>query len=98
MDYSSRAELDRGFATDYSNHYRLAGLKITLDGSPQGRTAWRTVPYLIPPDGQQPGYKGYPAIPDTKQVEAYSTRPSARAGRSRSTRTAMPPSTSCSRH
>jgi len=71
MDYSSRAELDRGFATDYTNHYRLAGLKITLDGSPQGRTAWRTVPYQIPPDGQQPGYKGYPAIPDTKQVEAY---------------------------
>ncbi len=71
MDYSNRAELDRSFATAYTNHYRLAGLKITLDGSPQGRTAWRTVPYLLPPDGQQPGYKGYPAIPDTKQVEAY---------------------------
>jgi hypothetical protein len=71
MDYSNRVEIDRGFATAYTNHYRLAGLKITLDGSPQGRTAWRTVPYLIPPDGQKPGYKGYPAIPDTKQVEAY---------------------------
>jgi predicted amidohydrolase YtcJ len=71
MDYTGRAELDKGFSTSYSNHYRLGGLKITLDGSPQGRTAWRTVPYLIPPDGQKPGYKGYPAIPDTKQVEAY---------------------------
>ena len=71
MDYTGRAELDKGFSTGYSNHYRLGGLKITLDGSPQGRTAWRTVPYLIPPDGQKPGYKGYPAIPDTKQVEAY---------------------------
>jgi predicted amidohydrolase YtcJ len=71
MDYSNRAELDRSFATAYTNHYRLAGLKITLDGSPQGRTAWRTVAYLLPPDGQRPGYKGYPAIPDTKQVEAY---------------------------
>jgi hypothetical protein len=71
MDYSNRAEIDRGFATAYTNHYRLAGLKITLDGSPQGRTAWRTIAYLIPPDGQEPGYKGYPAIPDTKQVEAY---------------------------
>jgi hypothetical protein len=71
MDYSNRAEIDRGFATAYTNHYRLAGLKITLDGSPQGRTAWRTIAYLIPPDGQKPGYKGYPAIPDTKQVEAY---------------------------
>jgi predicted amidohydrolase YtcJ len=71
MDYSTRAEIDRGFATAYTQHYRLAGLKITLDGSPQGRTAWRTSAYLIPPDGQKPGYKGYPAIPDTKQVEAY---------------------------
>ncbi|MFC3550852.1 amidohydrolase [Lysobacter cavernae] len=71
MDYTNRAEIDRGFSTTYKNRYRLAGLKITLDGSPQGRTAWRTVAYLIPPDGQKPGYKGYPAIPDTSQVEAY---------------------------
>jgi hypothetical protein len=71
MDYTGRSELDKGFSASYSNHYRLGGLKVTLDGSPQGRTAWRTVPYLIPPDGQKPGYLGYPAIPDTKQVEAY---------------------------
>jgi hypothetical protein len=71
MDYTGRTELDKDFSTGYANHYRLGGLKITLDGSPQGRTAWRTVPYLLPPDGQQPGYKGYPAIPDTKQVESY---------------------------
>ena len=71
MDYTGRSALDAGFSTTYSNHYRLGGLKVTLDGSPQGRTAWRTVPYLIPPDGQKAGYKGYPAIPDTKEVEAY---------------------------
>jgi predicted amidohydrolase YtcJ len=71
MDYSNRKELDRAFSKTYSNHYRLGGLKITLDGSPQGRTAWRTVPYVIPPEGQKPGYKGYPAIPDTAQVQAY---------------------------
>jgi len=71
MDYTGRSALDQGFSATYSNHYRLGGLKVTLDGSPQGRTAWRTVPYLIPPDGQKAGYKGYPAIPDTKQVEAY---------------------------
>ena len=71
MDYTGRAALDKGFSTTYSNHYRLGGLKITLDGSPQGRTAWRTVPYVLPPDGQKLGYEGYPAIPDTKQVEAY---------------------------
>ena len=71
MDYTGRAELDKAFSKSYSNHYRLGGLKVTLDGSPQGRTAWRTVPYLVPPDGQKQGYLGYPAIPDTKQVEAY---------------------------
>jgi predicted amidohydrolase YtcJ len=71
MDYTGRSELDTGFSRSYVNRYRLGGLKITLDGSPQGRTAWRTIPYLIPPDGQKPGYKGYPAIPDTDQVQAY---------------------------
>lgn len=47
----------------YNNHYRIGGMKLTLDGSPQGRTAWRTQPYLIPPDGAKEGYNGYPAIP-----------------------------------
>ncbi len=53
---------------DYRNRYRIAGMKITLDGSPQGRTAWRTQAYLLPPDGQKPGYEGYPAIPDDTVV------------------------------
>lgn len=55
---------------DYQNHYRIGGLKLTLDGSPQGRTAWRTIPYLMAPDGAKPGYKGYPAIPDNQKVMA----------------------------
>lgn len=54
----------------YNNHYRIGGMKVTLDGSPQGRTAWRTQPYLIPPDGAEPGYKGYPAIPEDSAVMA----------------------------
>ncbi len=57
------------FGREYRNRYRIAGMKIALDGSPQGRTAWRTIPYLIPPDGQKAGYKGYPVIPDTKVIE-----------------------------
>ncbi len=56
------------YGKEYRNRYRIGGLKITLDGSPQGRTAWRTVPYLMPPDGQKQGYKGYPAIADDKKV------------------------------
>ncbi|WP_111671839.1 amidohydrolase [Algoriphagus litoralis] len=55
---------------EYSNHYRIGGMKVTLDGSPQGRTAWRTQPYLIPPDGQGSAYVGYPAIPSDSVVQA----------------------------
>ncbi len=54
----------------YNNHYRIGGVKLTLDGSPQGRTAWRTLPYLIPPDGAKKGYLGYPAIPKDSSVMA----------------------------
>lgn len=69
VDYTAKDVLDGPWhSREYRNRYRVAGLKITLDGSPQGRTAWRTEPYLIPPEGQEPGYCGYPAIPDTSVV------------------------------
>ena len=69
IDYSDRSPLNsRWYGRDYQNGYRVGGLKITLDGSPQGRTAWRTEPYLLPPDGQGPDYAGYPAIPDDQVV------------------------------
>ena len=55
---------------DYTNRYRIGGMKVTLDGSPQGRTAWRTQPYLLPPDGQPADYSGYPAIPSDSVVQA----------------------------
>ena len=54
----------------YQNHYRIGGMKLTLDGSPQGRTAWRTQPYLLPPDGADKNYTGYPAIPEDSVVKA----------------------------
>jgi len=57
-------------SVNYRNHYRIGGMKITLDGSPQGRTAWRTLPYLIPPEGADEDYKGYPAIPDDSVVSS----------------------------
>lgn len=46
----------------YSGRLRIAGIKLTLDGSPQGRTAWLKDPVPFPPDGQKEGYSGYPAI------------------------------------
>lgn len=55
-------------SSDYINGYRIGGMKVTLDGSPQGRTAWRTEPYLIPPQGMPHDYSGYPAIPNDSVV------------------------------
>jgi len=69
VDYTAKDLLATPwFGRSYKGRYRLAGLKITLDGSPQGRTAWRSIPYVVPPDGQAKGYKGYPSIPDTALV------------------------------
>jgi predicted amidohydrolase YtcJ len=69
MDYPSAKYMDTKWnSKEYNGHYRIGGIKMTLDGSPQGRTAWRTEPYLLPPDGAPRDYKGYPAIPDDNDV------------------------------
>ncbi len=47
---------------EYKNGYRVGGVKLTIDGSPQGKTAWLTKPYFVPPPGQPKDYVGYPAI------------------------------------
>lgn len=44
----------------------LGGVKLVLDGSPQGKTAYLTKPYVVPPDGQGPDYRGYPAHEDAE--------------------------------
>ena len=70
IDYSIADSLVRTewYNKSYNNHYRIGGMKLTLDGSPQGRTAWRTQPYLIPPDGASKNYRGYPAMPNDQNV------------------------------
>lgn len=52
----------------YKNGLRIAGMKMTLDGSPQGKTAWLSHPYFVAPQGQGPDYAGYPAM-TLEQVE-----------------------------
>lgn len=51
---------------------KLGGVKLVLDGSPQGKTAWLSEPYLVPPDGQEPGYRGYPWMKDEDAVRVAS--------------------------
>ena len=69
VDYAFKQQIHSDWTSkDYKKHYRIGGIKLTLDGSPQGRTAWRTEPYLLPPDGQEEGYAGYPVIPNDQDV------------------------------
>lgn len=53
----------------YRGRLKLGGFKLLLDGSPQGRTAFLSQPYL-PAQDQGEDYRGYPAMDDA-QVEAY---------------------------
>jgi predicted amidohydrolase YtcJ len=56
---------------EYRDHLRIGGVKLTLDGSPQGKTAWLSKPYYKPPDGKSADYAGYGVIPDAQVVEYY---------------------------
>ena len=47
----------------YANRFRVGGVKLSIDGSPQGKTAWLSQPYYVPPEGQSAAYAGYPAVP-----------------------------------
>lgn len=53
----------------YLNRFKIDGYKIFLDGSPQGRTAWLSEPYLPVPGAvsgseADPDYCGYPIDSD----------------------------------
>ncbi|MCS0540251.1 amidohydrolase [Aeromonas veronii] len=47
----------------YHNRFKLGGIKVTIDGSPQGRTAFFTTPYLTGGPGGEQNWKGAPTIP-----------------------------------
>jgi predicted amidohydrolase YtcJ len=58
-------------ARTYTDHLRIGGVKLTFDGSPQGKTAWFTKPYFHVPEGQKPGYNGYPSFPKPGEAAAW---------------------------
>ncbi len=60
-------------AGSYTNHVRMGGYKIFLDGSPQGKTAWLSQPYHVPPEGHDPDYRGFPIYRDGDVVAAITT-------------------------
>lgn len=52
---------------EYTNHYRIGGLKMFMDGSPQGRTAWMTEPYTPGPEGE--GFCSKPTMTDEQAYD-----------------------------
>ncbi len=53
----------------YRNRLRIGGAKITLDGSVQGKTAWLSRPYHVPPAGQTADYRGLQTLPTDTTME-----------------------------
>ena len=48
---------------EFRGRVAWGGMKLVLDGSPQGKTAYLTKPYHVPPPGQDASYRGYPMVP-----------------------------------
>ena len=55
----------------YRDRYRIGGVKGNLDGSPQGKTAWLTEPYHVPPEGQDADYAGYPMLREEQALAMF---------------------------
>ena len=48
---------------NYDHGLKHYGIKLILDGSPQGKTAFLSQPYFKPPAGKPANYAGYPTLP-----------------------------------
>ncbi|MEM1430310.1 MAG: amidohydrolase [Pseudomonadota bacterium] len=57
-------------SAEYDSRLRVGGAKLTIDGSPQGFTAWRDRPYYAPVGQYPPAYAGYAAASDDQINEA----------------------------
>ncbi len=65
-----REFIKKNISQEYKNRLRVAGAKLTIDGSPQGFTAWRDRPYYAPVGKYPPGYRGYPAATEEQVISA----------------------------
>ena len=59
-DFEAAAAAFPHSVRQYDRRFKLGGLKMFLDGSPQGRTAWLRSPYQGEAD-----YRGYPTMTDS---------------------------------
>lgn len=65
-----RDYIKENVSPDYKNGFRVGGAKLTIDGSPQGFTAWRDRPYYAPVGNFPKGYLGYPAVNGQQVIDA----------------------------
>jgi predicted amidohydrolase YtcJ len=56
------ATRSEAFGAPYKNRFRVAGVKVIGDGSPQGKTAFWTQPLLTPGPGGEKNWRGEPNI------------------------------------
>lgn len=57
---------NKKYVRKYHKHLKIGGFKLILDGSPQGRSAWMSEPYL----GEPADYCGYPWMKDDQVYAA----------------------------
>jgi hypothetical protein len=67
--------IDRDFikanvSRTYADRVRVAGAKLTIDGSGPAFTAWRDRPYYAPVGNFAKGYAGYPAVTNQQAIDA----------------------------
>jgi predicted amidohydrolase YtcJ len=65
-----RAYIKANLSATHTNRFRVAGAKLTIDGSPQGFTAWRDQPYYKPVGNYPKGYSGYAAASGEQVMDA----------------------------
>ena len=76
--YPFITDLDKALASSpvntwgsYDKHFKIGGVKITSDGSPQGRTAYFTTPYLLGGPGGETNWSGEPTFPEDTIKEMF---------------------------
>ncbi len=69
MNMDNKTLLGPLMSEAYTNRLRIGGVKLSLDGSPQGKTAWFTKPYLVPPHNEKNSYRGFPIFKNIDKLQ-----------------------------
>ena len=66
----NRDYIVKNVSQTYTDGFRIGGAKLTIDGSPQGFTAFRDRPYYKPPADYRADYRGYSAVTSDQTFDA----------------------------